>query len=228
MKVILWVVFFVFSGLVQASDIGTKPTKQDYSYQHKFQITAGLGIQNGGDKVWELVWVDTGKTAEIVRAGGFWRGEIGAQIPLGQSPFSVQVDAGMLYYEGRSSIEINNDKANFRRTLVNVIPFFHFDRYRVGVGATQHFSIAFNDYDTASDQSMRIDYDDATGAVAQIDARYDQNIMVGFRYTYINYESSDADLDAIEAIGSAEAIAYARDMRELSGNAIGIHFIASF
>lgn len=161
-----------------------------------------------------------------MRAGGFWRGEIGAQVPIANLPLSVELDAGYLYAEGKSNID--DAKGNFKRNVFNAIPFFHYDRYRIGVGVTQHFNVAFTNNPDGSNNSFRFDYDDATGVVLQADARYDQSLMFGFRFTAISYESNDSDLDLIESLGFAEAVSYVRGLREINGNSFGFHVIGTF
>lgn len=197
--------FLVLGHGALAQEFSQRPLKSDYVYQHQFQFVFDFGIQNGGDRVGTLYDVNSGETLDTLRAGGFWQTQFGVQIPLADLPFSLQVTGGLQYGELVSNV--NYSKEHFQRKLVEGILFWHWDRFRFGAGATQHFAPTLSVNPNGPDNSVRYEFDDATGLVVEADARYDQNISVGLRGTVISYELAG---------------------EEISGNAIGLHFTYAF
>lgn len=178
----------------QARDYDHKTVTSSNKYQHKFQFVYELGIQNGGDNLRSLVNVETGKVTDSIRAGGFWQTQFGAQIPIADLPLSVQVTGGIQY--GSLISNINYSRAHFKRKLLEGIVFFHWDRYRVGAGVTQHIDPVYEENPAGHNNNSEYKFDDATGLVLELGARYDQNIMVGFRGTVIDYEISGVKINA--------------------------------
>jgi hypothetical protein len=203
----LWGFIFLClsANAVLAQESSYRPTKSDYVYQHKLQFVIDFGLQNGGDRVGTLYEVNSGETLDTLRAGGFWQAQIGAQIPIANLPFSVQVTGGLQYGDLISNID--HSKGQFQRKLLEGIVFWHWDRFRFGAGATQHIAPTLTFNPSGAGNSARYEFDDATGLVAEADARYDQNISVGLRGTVIQYEIA------------GEAI---------SGNSIGLHLTYAF
>lgn len=182
----------------------TIPGKEAAAYKHSTQLIVNLGIQNGGNEIIGLYDNASGEQVDSLRAGGFWLGQLGANIALGESPFSLQMTGGVLY--GNLTSNVNADKAQFKRKVFELIPFWNFSRYRLGAGATLHKDPEYH-VNLDGGESFTETADDATGLVLQADVRYDQNLMVGMRVTNIKYEFTGTSFN---------------------GNAFGIHVTASF
>ena len=189
--------------------------KEHSLYKHRSLFFVNLGIQNGGDEMWALVDSESGDQVDSSRAGGYVRLTLGGEIAVGDTPFSVQIGAGLLRDGLTSNVDINDPgagKSVFKRKVIELIPFWNFDRHRVGVGVAAHLEPTFH-ANPEGPGSFKEEFDDAVGAVFQYDIRYDQDISVGARYTYINYESDDLTL-------------LPKD--EYSGRSIGLHFTYAF
>ena len=163
-------------------------------YDHKTHWIVSGGLQNGGDTLQEVVDAGTGEVLEKLKAGGFFNVRVGGVLALGQaSDWSVEMTAGYLYDEVNSNINVN-DNAKFERATVEVIPFYNFGRQRIGFGATYHFNPKFEQ--TAGVGNVEIEFDDAVGGILQYDVMYNQQLSVGFRATYIQYELGSLSVDA--------------------------------
>ncbi|NQD36336.1 hypothetical protein HPT27_04805 [Permianibacter sp. IMCC34836] len=200
-----------------ADPLTGRPLKEDSRYLHNSQFLLSFGIQNGGNEMWALTDKDTGEQVDSSRAGGYTRLTFGGDIALGASAFSVEVVAGVLQDSLRG--DLDSGKSVFKRKIIELIPFWNFDRHRVGVGAVAHLEPTFY-ANPAGPGGYSQEFEDAVGAVLQYDIRLDQNISVGARYTYISYEKTDE----IEMIGSRPLL----PRNEYSGNAFGIHITYAF
>ena len=202
----------------QAADPLTgRPVKEDSLYQHRSQFMINFGIQNGGDEMLPLSDIATGEQVDSSRAGGYARLTVGGDIAIGETPFSVQVGAGLLRDGLRG--ELSSGKSVFKRKILEFIPFWNYERHRFGAGVVAHLEPKFH-YNPAGDGGYSQEFDDAVGAVVQYDIRYDQDISVGARYTYINYEKTGTT----ETVGGEPLLPEA----EYSGRAIGIHITYAF
>lgn len=207
----------VTSAVHAADPLTGRPVKEDSLYQHRSQFMISLGVQNGGDEMITLTNVETGEQVDNTRAGGFTRLTIGGDIAFGPSDFSLYIGGGLLR-DGLTS-NINEDKAVFKRKVLELIPFWNFDRHRLGVGAIAHLEPTFHLNLDGPGGQYRQEFDDAVGAVLQYDIRYDQNISVGARYSYISY-----DIEAPVLVGTERLL----EKDEYSGRAIGVQVTYSF
>lgn len=194
----------------QAADISLKrPTPRDAEFQNRSQFIATIGMQNGGEVVGRLVDVETGEIVDQARAGGLWFFEFGGLIAFPKSPVSLQVTGGLLTTQVISNI--NEGRSDFDRYTVSLIPFYNFGRQRVGLGAVAHIEPTLT-IEPDGQPSEEWKFDDEVAAILQWDVRYDQNISVGARYSYIKYEVVEGGPVGAEA----------------TGNAFGVHFTYSF
>jgi len=194
--------------VLAADPVTGRPVKEEANYRHTSQFMVNFGIQNGGDELIGLFDSGTGEQIDSSRAGGYARLTLGGDIALGDSDFSIEVSGGLLR-DGLTS-NVNEDKSVFKRKVVELIPFWNFDRHRLGFGVAAHLEPVWSVNPDAG-PSMTVDFKDTVGAVLQYDIRYDQNISVGARYTYITYEED-----------------VAADAAEFDGNAIGVHVTYAF
>ncbi|MFN4291596.1 MAG: outer membrane beta-barrel protein [Permianibacter sp.] len=192
-----------------ADPLTGRPVKEDSLYQHRSVFFVNFGVQNGGDELLALNDAESGEQVDSSRAGGYTRLTVGGEIAIGDTPFSVQIGAGLLR-DGLTS-NVDSSKSVFKRKVLEVIPFWNFDRHRLGVGAAAHLEPTFY-FNPDGPGSFSEEFDDAVGLVVQYDIRYDQNISVGARYTYINYESAEE--------GASD--------EEIRGNSVGLHVTYAF
>lgn len=185
-----------------------RPVKENALFQHRSQFVINFGIQSGGDELIALIDDESQEQVDNARAGGYTRLTLGGDIAIGETDFSVQVTGGWLYDSLTSNL--NEDKFKFERKVLELIPFWNFDRHRVGIGATAHLEPSAS-FKPEGLESTSFEFKDAVGAVLQYDIRYDQNISVGARYTYITYEE---DVDTAT--------------EELDGQSIGVHVTYAF
>lgn len=189
-----------------------RPTPRDAEYQHKSQFLFNIGIQNGGDVVGRLVDSESGEVVDQARAGGYWLIEAGGLIAFPNMPVSLQVTGGILSTEVVSNI--NEGRSDFNRYAVTLIPFYNFGRQRIGLGASAHIEPELKARPEGGPNQDFI-MDDEVAAVLQWDVRYDQNISVGARYTYLTYTITEATNATL--VGE-----------EIEANAFGVHFTYSF
>ncbi len=182
--------------------------KEETLFQHRSQFVINFGIQNGGDELIPLYDADSGEQVDNSRAGGYTRLTLGGDIAIGNTDFSVEITGGMLYDSLTSNL--NEDKFKFERKVLELIPFWNFDRHRIGLGATAHLEPSAS-LKPDGQESISFEFKDAVGAVVQYDIRYDQNISVGARYTYITYEE---DVDVAT--------------EEIDGQSFGVHVTYAF
>ena len=193
-----------------------RPSEKTASWQKKSQFVINLGVQDGGDEIQRLVDTSSGNTSDTLRGGGFYRLGLGGNIALGQSDWSMEILGGVIY--GGINSNINSDKGNFQRKMLEVIPFWNHGRSRVGLGLAAHFDPEYSQNLDGADGRSHLIFDDALGGILQWDYRWDSSLSVGIRYTFIQYdlESMDEDGVSIKAKG------------EVDGNALGFHVNWSF
>lgn len=173
---------------------GKEPFYPDASYDHQFHVVLSAGIKNGGDSLQQVVQVTTGEVIEKLRVGGFFNGNLGVLVPLGEdNPFSLQATVGYIYDQISSNINVD-DRASFQRSTAELIAFYNWGRQRIGVGATAHFNPKFKQRATIGD--FQIDFDNAVGGYIQYDLMYDQHISGGIRADYIEYKLGNTVLKA--------------------------------
>lgn len=206
-----------FAGQVSAAGLEAyRPTVKSASWQKNSQFVINIGLQNGGDEIQRLVDVDSGGVTDSARGGGYWRIGLGGNFALGQSDWSLEVLGGILY--GNLTSNVNSDKGNFKRKIVEAIPYWNYGRSRVGLGLAAHFDPEWSQNLDGPGGIGHYTFDDAVGAVLQWDYRWDSSLSVGVRYTFIEYDLDTMDEDGVKVQGTGT----------LDGNAIGFHVNWSF
>lgn len=136
----------------------------------------GAGVTIGGDELGGTS-VDTVDAGELIRLYG------GLNVPFGSTPLSVQLTMGYHY----DMVSSEQGEGTFDRLEFELIPYFHLDKLRLGVGVTQHTSVLFDQPSGFSDY----DFDDATGLV--VEAGYQlgrvRQAWVSIRLVDIEYTS---------------------------------------
>ncbi|MFW2374596.1 MAG: hypothetical protein ACN4GM_15830 [Gammaproteobacteria bacterium] len=113
----------------------------------------GAGLTIGGDELGGTS-VDTVDAGELIRVYG------GVQLPVGDSPLKVQLTMGYHF----DSVESEQGTGSFDRLEFELIPYYYLDKFRLGLGVTQHVSVAFDQPTGFPDY----DFDDATGIVFEV------------------------------------------------------------
>jgi hypothetical protein len=93
------------------------------------------------------------------------------------------------------SIDASNGDADYDTVTFDAIYRFHFESHRFGLGASYHID---PEYKEKIDGQPRIkaEFDDALGLVMQYSYALSPVFHVGLRYTEMDYEINDVELDA--------------------------------
>jgi len=144
------------------------------------EVLLEAGIHTGGD---EITLLDNSNTViESTRAGSKYTLNIG-----GTKSFTDNVEA-QFSLGIKSDASYSADKeASWVRYPLNAMLFYRTNKFRVGLGATAHFYPEFKVSGTTQNVSTK--YEDAIGALFEIDYRLDSVFHLGLRYTDINYVS---------------------------------------
>ena len=136
----------------------------------------GGSITIGGDELGGTS-IDTVDAGELIRVFG------GVKLPVGDSPFNLQLTMGYHF----DSVESEQGTGSFDRLEFELIPFIHLDKFRLGVGVTQHISVEFDQPSGFTDY----EFDDATGVVFEVAHTIgrDQRAWMHVRLVDIEYTS---------------------------------------
>ena len=144
------------------------------------EVLIEAGIHTGGDEI--TLVNQSNAIIESTEAGSKYTLNIG-----GTKAFSDNIEA-------QFSLGIKSDasygadqEASWVRYPVNAMVFYRTSKLRLGLGATVHLFPEFKVSGTA--QSASTKYDDALGALFEIDYRLDSVFHIGLRYTDITYVS---------------------------------------
>ena len=154
--------------------------------QKKIDFLVGGGLTFGGDDIADVQVIDydDDESSEDVTAGGlihFYTG-INAYIP--DSDFSIQTTIGY-HVDG---IFASNGSVAFTRYPLELIPYYNFSRFRVGLGLSYHINPEFSG-DSDAHLGDR-EYDNALGLVASVEVKIGSHFAVGLHYTDIDYDLS--------------------------------------
>ncbi|MGD8926989.1 MAG: hypothetical protein PVG20_09050 [Thioalkalispiraceae bacterium] len=147
-----------------------------------------LGIHSGGD---EITLVDGSNTViESTKAGSLYSFSLGGTLDY------TDTIAAQLSFGIKSDSNFTKDnEASWVRYPFNAMLFYHRDNFRLGLGATVHFSPKYKVSGETKNASSS--YKDALGALFEIDYRLNQQFHLGLRYTDIKYvrETDSASFD---------------------------------
>lgn len=143
-----------------------------------------LGFTQGGDTLGTYRVEFLGETSDVdVDAGDsiFLYGGIEIRWP--------EAHVGMLLQGGLATTGVGNyeDGVDFRRWPVEAIGFVEAGNFRLGLGATHHFSPTFDEDGLGGD--LRVEFDNASGWIAQVEYRSGP-AAIGLRYVDIDYDFS--------------------------------------
>jgi hypothetical protein len=150
----------------------------------KFLVT--LGITNGGDTL-ATVEYDDGDDIDM-KAGGLLLLGAGIDHQFGNG---WEIQSTLNYHFNRT--DADNGDAEFTRMPIDVLGFYRAGNHRFGGGVTYHLNPEFEiDTDFADGD---IEFDNALGWVIEYDYFFSEGISAGLRYTMIDYEASDFDVE---------------------------------
>lgn len=137
-----------------------------------------IGVHTGGDEI--TLVDDSNAVIESTKAGNLYSFALGGTIAHTdniESQFSIGIKSDANYS--------SDDEASWVRFPLNAMLFYRNEKFRLGLGATAHFSPKFKVSGTTKNASTT--YEDAIGLLFEIDYQFAQQYHVGLRYTDINY-----------------------------------------
>ncbi len=139
-----------------------------------------LGVHFGGE---EIVYgsYENGQK-DSMKAGELFSFDVGRLYHL-SSPWETQWTFGI-----KSDAKYDNDyEVSWVRYPLNGLLFYRMDSSRIGLGATIHFSPELQGTGVAS--NIKEEYNNALGALLEMDFIYSEKFLWGIRLTLIEYES---------------------------------------
>ncbi len=184
----------------------------DYPPKKILEFVAGVGLTVGGDKIADVdVETYDGDTRSAeVHAGNLFHLYGGVNVLIPDSDFSVQTTIG---WHSDGIFTTDDGSIEFTRYPLELIPFYSFNKFRVGFGLTYHLSPKLNGNSDAGLGDR--EYEDALGTALAIEYRISSIFSLGLRYTNIEYE-----LDKHDAHWSEIEI---KKSEEIDGSNIGIY-----
>lgn len=143
-----------------------------------FDFMGGLGIHEGGDDIVTANFTDG--SVETIQAGEFVALDAGVAWDMGI--LEARITAGIRY----DTITADNGKLDFTRYTATGLLMIAVGDWRFGGGSTLHFNIKLNGEGVGSSNTSS--FDDAIGAVAEIDYYFNPRAYFGVVYTRIEYD----------------------------------------
>ncbi|MGB1905773.1 MAG: outer membrane beta-barrel protein [Spongiibacter sp.] len=154
----------------------------------RFFVSAGY--THGGDDLLKLQF-EKGGSEKITAGGGAMLGA-GTILPISQNN-ELQLS---INYHGDSSSAKNGD-AGFTRFPVEALIFTRNQHHRFGVGPTLHLNPEV-ELDIDGQRKQSVTFDQALGAVAEYNFLVSEQVWLGLRYTYIQYETKGVVTEEID------------------------------
>jgi len=139
------------------------------------------GYDVGGDEVVSVPMTD-GSTSTIKANEGFY---LGGGIAFLNSDRDWEFDLTVAYKF--KMIDATNGDVTFSRWPVEALVFYRFDYFRVGGGVTYHMSPKLEGTGVVSGLDIKLK--DALGGVLQAYWRITEDVTLGVRYTFLEYEA---------------------------------------
>jgi len=148
------------------------------------RILFEIGVHTGGDEI-SLV-DDSNAVIESTKAGSLYSFALGGTIA-----FTDNIEAQLSFGIESNANHTKENEASWVRYPLNGMLFYHKDKFRLGLGATAHFSPKYKVSGATKNASSS--YKDAIGGLFEIDYRLTEQLHVGLRYTNIQYVREDDD-----------------------------------
>ncbi len=148
----------------------------------------GIGMNFGGDTLaeYEVEYYDGDEDSEKVKAGEGFHLFGGVELGYPASDLAIRLQAGYLF----GGIFASNGDVSFNRVPLEAIMLLGSDKWRFGVGLTQHTNVELED-----DVSGDVSFDDATGYLLHGEYKISPTVGFGLRYTKIEYQPENVDLE---------------------------------
>ena len=154
----------------------------------RFYITAGYSL--GGEDLEEFEF-DDGDSDEVTTGDGF---HIGAGGYLAFSPH-FQLQSGFSYFLDQTSA--NNADMSVTRFTYELMPFFVYQKHRLGGGLIVHFAPEFER--EINDETLTLEFETAAGFQVEYGYEINREYMFGLKLANINYTLEDASLNQLPA-----------------------------
>ncbi len=124
--------------------------------------------------------------------GGGTKVAIGIQNMVGEEALgSLSLALGYIW----DRIDADNGDADFSTVTFDVIYIRHFNKHRLGIGASYHIGPEYEE-DIDGSIPFDLDFDDSLGFILKYGYEINQGLQIGARYTVMEYEFNDIDVDA--------------------------------
>ena len=153
-----------------------------------FRGLVRAGFDFGGDTL-EVVAFADGTTETIKANEGFYISGGAAYIPETWN-LETEVTLGWKY----TGVTASNGELKFTRFPLEALVFYPWEFVRVGGGLAYHINPTLDRSGAVSGSDE--DYDNAAGAIAQIDYRPSDNLTLGLRYTLLEYSRAGGNSSA--------------------------------
>lgn len=139
-----------------------------------------LAFAHGGDKLAdvELIYDDGDRERTKISAGGGISLAAGGVFSLSES---LQLQTTIGYKE--DGVHADNGSVAFKRMPLDVALFYSGDNWRFGAGGSYETHIALQGV-----YGPRFNFDGTLGGIIEIDYKFTDFVMMGLRYTRMQYE----------------------------------------
>lgn len=158
-----------------------------------------MGLHYGGDEMVEVVYTN-GDSSDT-------DGGEGVALSLGVSIDAPAVETRLKAGWKYKGISASNGDIDWQRFPIDALVLYKVDQWRFGGGLTYHLNPTFRGSGVAS--VLDVDFDNALGALAEIDFYVSPQLYLGAVYTMIEYEPKglDATVNA-DSIGVQAAFVF--------------------
>ena len=149
---------------------------------------ANVAFASGGDDLAKVeVEYYGGDTDDVdITAGGGFSLSGGGMFDLGEQTNWKGITTLGYKFDGVSGRD--GDSAEFDRFVVDALAVYQFPKVQFGAGVTYEFDL---ELDLKDINLGTTEFDNALGFIVQVDWRVTEMIMLGLRYTAIEYEASN-------------------------------------
>lgn len=140
-----------------------------------------LGYDFGGDEMVTVPFTD-GSTKTIKANEGFY---LGGGVAFLDRDRTWELDLTLAYKF--KLINASNGDVTWSTVPFEALVFYRFDHVRLGGGVAYHISPRLEGTGVAS--ALDIKFKDALGGIAQVDWLITENVALGLRYTFLEYEA---------------------------------------
>lgn len=146
----------------------------------------GIGFHKGGDTIVSVLYVEGSEpaTLETLEAGELLSLDLGVAWDMGF--LEGRVTGGWMY----DTITGNNGSLTFQRFNATGLLMVALGDWRFGGGTTYHFDVKLEGKGDVA--GLSAEFDDAIGAIAEIDYYFNKKAYVGLQYIKIEYDRTTA------------------------------------